>query len=409
MVIQLFSMQDDTVSSPPRGVLRVLHKKALLIGASIVLLSACTITPGMRNEIDRGDISVPGIKVIEVTPEVVLSEALATSASTAADVPAWLSERKIDSDGYRLGQGDVVRIVIWDHPELNNPSGQAQGDSASGGRLVEPDGKLFFPYIGRIQAAGLTPTQLREDIIGALSKFIKEPQIDVRITEFRSQRVYVTGEVTSPGPIFLNDVPVAALDAIASKGGFTELSNRRRILLTRDGVTADLHAEDLIYADPKNGVFLKAGDIVNIPDISDDKIFLLGDFVTQKTILQGRTTVSLAEAITEGGGLDKLGANAKAIFIFRRNESAASLGKQKAGSEDSGAAPSVDERLLFAPKVYAMDLTRAESLLLAERFSLKPRDVVYIASTDFSKYNRIINQLLPTISTYFQLDRLINN
>ncbi|MES2884938.1 MAG: polysaccharide biosynthesis/export family protein [Pseudomonadota bacterium] len=402
-------MQDDSVSSHLRGVLRVLHKESLLIGASAVLLSACTITPGMRNEIDRGEIAVPGIEVIEVTPAVVLSEALATSAGPAANMPAWLSERKIDADGYRLGQGDVVRIVVWDHPELNNPSGQAQGDSASSGRLVEPDGKLFFPYIGRVQAAGLTPTQLREDIIAALSKFIKQPQIDVRITEFRSQRVYVTGEVTSPGPIFLNDVPVAALDAIASKGGFTELSNRRRILLTRDGVTAELHAEDLIYANASKGVFLKAGDIVNIPDISDDKIFLLGDFVTQKTILQGRTIVSLAEAITQGGGLDKLGANAKAIFIFRRHEPAANPGNRNSNSNDSTVGSSADEKLLFAPKVYAMDLTRAESLLLAERFSLKPRDVVYIASTDFSKYNRIINQLLPTISTYFQLDRLINN
>lgn len=409
MVIQLSSMQVKTTSSRIRRASRLLHTEVLLACTAAVFVSACTITPGMRNEIDRGEISVPGIKVIEVTPEVVLNEALATSASTAADVPAWLSERKIDADGYRLGTGDVVRIVVWDHPELNNPSGQAQGDSASSGRLVEPDGKLFFPYIGRIQAAGLTPTQLRQDIIAALSKFIKEPQIDVRITEFRSQRVYVTGEVSSPGPIFLNDVPVAALDAIASKGGFTELSNRRRILLTRDGVTADLHADELIYADAKNGVFLKAGDIVNIPDISDDKIFLLGDFVTQKTILQGRTTVSLAEAITQGGGLDRLGANAKAIFIFRRNESAASAANKDASSDGSAAGLSADEKLHFAPKVYAMDLTRAESLLLAERFSLKPRDVVYIASTDFSKYNRIISQLLPTISTYFQLDRLINN
>jgi len=380
----------------------------LAVAALAALASGCTIYPGLRNQIDRGEVPVAGVEVVEVTPDVVFQEAMLEASTVRREELAQINTQT-DPQGYRLGPGDVIRVVIWEHPELNNPSGQAQGDAASSGRLIEPDGTVFFPYVGKIKAAGLTPSELREKIAGPLSKLIREPQVDIRVTDFRSQRVYVTGEVATPGPLFLNDSTVVALDAIASKGGFTELSNRNQVLLTRDGVTTKLGLGDSSRADARTTVQLKAGDIVHVPDISDNKIFLLGEFVTQKTLLQGRTSISLAEALTQGGGLDKLGANAKAIFVFRRKTDSKAEGLNVSASSETGLSPVSEEAPSILPKVYALDMTRAESLLLAERFPLKPRDVVYVASTDFSKYNRIINQLLPTISTYFQLDRLINS
>lgn len=385
--------------------------------ALVLLCSGCSIVPGMRNEIDRGSVSSPDVDIIELTPEVVVGEALLEgTAPRFDDVSALRTTQAEDQAGYRLGPGDVIRVVVWEHPELNNPSGQAQGDAASSGRLVEPDGTVYFPYVGKIKAAGMTPSDLRAEISKSLTRIIREPQVDVRVTEFRSQRVYVTGEVTTPGPMFLNDSPIGALDAIASKGGFTELSNRNRILLTRSGVTTSLGVGDSTRPDPRTSIHLKDGDQLHIPDIADDKIFLLGEFATQKTILQGRSTISLAEALTEGGGLERAGSNAKAVFIFRRKAELAPSRQQGlalAAGLSSGATPAPavsleDQRSNLLPKVYALDMTRAESLLLAERFPLKPRDVVYVASTDFSKYNRIIGQLLPTITAYFQLDRLIN-
>jgi len=382
----------------------IAHARLVVVAAAAVVASGCTIMSGMGNQIDRGEVAVSGVEVIEVTPAVVLKEVLQQTVKER-DEEAIAIRSSSATESYRLGAGDVVRVVVWEHPELNNPSGQAQGDAASSGRLIEPDGTMFFPYVGKIQAAGLTPAELREKIAVPLSKIIREPQVDVRVTDFRSQRVYVTGEVMTPGPMFLNDSPVGALDAIAIKGGFTELSNRNQILLTRDGVTSILGNGDASRPDSRTTLPLKAGDVVFVPDISDDKIFLLGEFANQKTLIQGRSSISLAEALTQGGGLDKLGANAKAIFVFRRNSIDS---KALAVSESEIPAPA-EYPLKILPRVYALDMTKAESLLLAERFPLKPRDVVYIASTDFSKYNRVVNQLLPTISTIFQLDRLVNS
>lgn len=370
--------------------------------ALAALSAGCTISTGMRNEIDRGNVPVPGLEVIEVTPDVVLAEA---RAILKAAQPPELIESSASEEPYhyRLGVGDVIRVVVWEHPELNNPSGQAQGDAASSGRLIEPNGMLFFPYVGNVKAAGLTTTELRDQIARPLSRFIRDPQVDVRVVEFRSKRVYVTGEVATPGPMFLNDTSMGVLDAIALKGGFTELSNRHQAYLTRGGVTTPLAIDDLARGNVASDVRLQAGDLIHVPDIADNKIYLLGEFATQKTIVQGRGSISLAEALVEGGGLAKLDANAGAIFIFRRKDTAAAGEATPAAEGESSTASS---NLL--PKVYALDLTRAESLLLAERFPLRPHDVIYIASTDFSKYNRIIGQLLPTVSSVFQIDSLVN-
>ncbi|AXQ29899.1 hypothetical protein D0B54_14970 [Solimonas sp. K1W22B-7] len=383
-------IEQDSMSAGFRGM------RLLALALVAATTTGCTINSGLRNQIDRGDVPpIPGLEVVQVTAEVLVGNA--QSAPVAREIPEGL--RPLGSEGdsytYRVGVGDVLRVVVWEHPELNNPSGQSQGDAASAGRLVEADGTLYFPYIGNVKAAGLTSGELRAQIAQKLGKFIRDPQIDVRVTEFRSQRVYVTGEVAAPNAVYLTDTVHGVLDAITSAGGFTTLSNRYLVRLTRDGVTTELPIGELRRGDIRANVRLQAGDLINVPDVSEDKVFLLGEFAAQKTLIRQRAEMSLAEALTQGGGLDKAGANPRAVFVFRRNpEPAPSVAGTRANP---------------LPKVYLLDMTRAESLLLAERFPLESRDVVYVAATDFSKYNRLLNQLLPTVSAYFQLDRLIND
>ena len=364
--------------------MRPAHRLPLTLLAAW-LVAGCTITPGMRNDLDSG--GAAGVAVTVITPAVVLSENLALVATADEAAAALPTEAPAN---YLLGPGDVLQVVVWDHPELTNPSGQAQADATTSGRLVEVDGSVYFPYVGSIQSAGLTTSELRERLSRALSRFIRDPQVDVRVAAYRSKRMYVTGEVVKPGVFFLDDTGSSVLDVIAGSGGFSPLANRNQLRLTREGKTTDIDLGSLYSTgNVAANLRLRAGDVLHVRDVSEDKIFLLGEFAQQKTIVQDRGRLSLADALTQGGGLDKLGASASAIFIFRRDTAAAT-----------------DEKTLM-PKVFALDLTRAESLLLAERFPLQPRDVVYIAATDFAKYNRTINQLLPTISAVFQLDRLV--
>ena len=135
--------------------------------------------------------------------------------------------------------------------------------------------------------------------------------------------------------------------------------------------------------------------MLHIPDNSADKVFVLGEVGQQGSVPIDRHYMSLTEAIAGAQGMDVLSADDASVFVFR-----------------SGVQPGVSRLCDCEAEealVFGLDLSRADGILLAERFELQPRDVVYVSSTDFARYNRIVNQILPTVSTLFQLDRLITD
>ncbi len=287
---------------------------------------------------------------------------------------------------YRIGPGDVVLIVVWDHPELSAPLGD-RSDITNAGRLVSADGTMFYPHVGEFKVAGMTVVELRQFVAQQISRVITRPQVDARIVAFRSQRVQVSGDVRNPGTVTLDDTPKGVLEAINERGGLAEAASRRRVLLTRGGVSYPLDLAGMLSGDrPVSNPRLIAGDIVHVPDGSNDLVFVLGETTqqTQITLQQGKTT--LTEALAQAGGLDKLRANDSGVLVFRRPFAQGLL-----------------------PTIYSLDLDNPLGLMLAGELVLHPRDVVYVKATGFAKYNSVINQLLPTISAVFQLDRLIND
>ncbi len=100
--------------------------------------------------------------------------------------------------GYIIGVGDVLQIIVWDHPELTMPAGQFR-DAETSGQQVGDDGYIFYPYVGMVKAAGMNVAALRDVLTERLSTYIQDPQLDVRVIGFRSKRVYMVGEVNTPG------------------------------------------------------------------------------------------------------------------------------------------------------------------------------------------------------------------
>ena len=145
----------------------------------------------------------------------------ASDADTTPSQSAGSTHTAATKDpNYMIGPQDVLDVDVWKEKELT--------------RTVEvrPDGKISLPLLNDVQASGLTPMQLAANITDGLKKFITDPQVTVIVTDIRSQRVYILGEVTHPGAYPL--LPgMNVLQALSSAGGFTMFANTKKIYVLR--------------------------------------------------------------------------------------------------------------------------------------------------------------------------------
>jgi polysaccharide biosynthesis/export protein len=158
---------------------------------------------------------------------------------------------------YVIGSQDVLDISVWKEAELTRTV------------PVRPDGKISLPLLNDVQAAGLTPTQLADEITTSLKKFVTDPQVTVIVTQINSQRVYIMGEVTRAGAYpLLPDMTV--LQALSSAGGFTQFANLKKIYMFRmengKQVKYPFNYKDVISGKrPDENVVVKAGDTIVVP------------------------------------------------------------------------------------------------------------------------------------------------
>lgn len=267
-----------------------------LLALTILLCSCSSIMPGWQNPDTRQMYKI-------CTPKITIVPTLIPIT------PCLVDDCCISKYTYHIAPADVLNITVWQHPEFSQrellvsqitglPS--TQGAAGQEGYLVNPDGYIFFPLIGRTLVAGKTVDEVRGDITRRLRKYIKRPQINVRVVDFRGRKVYVLGEVMKPGFVPLNDQPLSITDAIVLTGGI-----------------------DPNAADPSH------------------------------------------------------------IYVIR-------------GS-------------IYRPDMYWLNAKTPENLLLAEHFHLKPGDILFVSSAPATRWNRVLNQLLPTIQTIWYTKAIINS
>ncbi len=159
---------------------------------------------------------------------------------------------------YAIEPNDILQIFVWHEEKL------------SGKVLVRPDGRISFPLVQDIQAAGLNPGQLKEKIEQSLKDYIKDaPNVTVIVEAIQNYRVYVMGKVMKPGPI-MNEQPISVLQALAMAGGTSEFANLAEIVIVR-GTGEDSTSFRFNYTDAIKGtnysqnMLLKPGDVVVVP------------------------------------------------------------------------------------------------------------------------------------------------
>ena len=281
---------------------------------------------------------------------------------------------------YRAGPGDILDIVVYDHPELTAPTGQNRTPEQSGLR-VDSNGTFYYPYVGKVPARGRTTDEIRADLMKRLDTYIKDPQVEVRVVGYNAQAVSVTGQVKTPTREPLTDRPLTLLDAINGAGGLTDTADPRRVTLRRAGrnYIIDLQAflDNGISA---NHPMLKNGDVISVPLIQPLESYLMGQVVKPGTIDLTHENVTLTRALSQVGGLRLGDADARGVFVFRKT------------------AIGID--------VYQLDATNPVAFLLGTRFILHPNDVVYVTTAPLARWNRVISNLLPSITTAYSAKRL---
>ena len=161
------------------------------------------------------------------------------------------------TDDYIIGQGDVLDVFVWRNELLSQQV------------VVRPDGKISLPLIQDLQAAGFTAVQLKDQITRTLSEYIDNPRVSVIISEIKSYRVSVLGQVRNPG-VYPITGKTTFVEAISLAGGFTEWANKSKItLITNEGGNERKHTVNYKKIasgkDPSQNIVLKRGDIIIVP------------------------------------------------------------------------------------------------------------------------------------------------
>ena len=279
---------------------------------------------------------------------------------------------------YAIGSGDVLSIVVWDHPELAgtavnaspgapDPSG---ANAAPPGFVVDHLGRIQFPLIGLVPVEGLTEEEARAVLTKKLSRYLAGPNVTLRVQSYRSKRVYIDGEVKAPGLQAINDIPMTLVEALNRAGGLLPTADQSRIVLERSQQRYRVNLRDLVQKGINPGlVMLKPGDVVRVQSRDESKVFVSGEVITPKALTMHDGRLTLNEALGESGGISPLSGDARQVYVVRKT---------------SG-----------RTRVFRLDAREASSLALAEAFELQPKDIVYVAATPLANWNRNLSLLIP--------------
>jgi polysaccharide biosynthesis/export protein len=358
--------------------------------AVMPILAACSsVSPGMHyagitegassntEEAPEGAVK-PILKPI--TPQLLKAEKTMREKQATQDISKLLGQPK----AYNIESGDVLSIVVWDHPELAGPA-VAGAPAATGmvmdpvtqtpatqsaGFVVDQDGVIQFPYAGALKVAGLTQDQARNLVTKKLAHYIRNPKVTLRVQSYRSKRVYIDGEVKAPGLQPINDIPMTLMEALNRAGGMLPTADQSQIMINRAGTNYHINLPQLVQKGVNpSSIMLASGDVVRVLSRDESKIFVSGEVTQPRALTMYNGRLSLNEALGESGGINPLSGDASQIYVIRKSTT--------------------------EPIVYRLDAKAPGALAMAESFELQPKDVVYVAATPLTNWNRTISQILP--------------
>ncbi|MBI5789545.1 MAG: SLBB domain-containing protein [Candidatus Schekmanbacteria bacterium] len=205
---------------------------------------------------------------------------------------------------YLLGAEDVLNISVWETPALDSQV------------TILPDGKITFPLAGEIKAAGLTPAQLKDVIGERLKTYIKDPIVTVLVSDIKSLKVYMLGEIKKPGA-YLIKKKTTLLELLTEAGGVTENADLHRAYLLRNNKKLEIDFHKLLEeTDISQNIEVQAGDNIFVPHNFSKRITVLGEIKTPQIISYKEGLTVLDVILMVGGFTDR--ADKSDVLVIRR-------------------------------------------------------------------------------------------
>uniref|UniRef100_UPI003F4F9856 polysaccharide biosynthesis/export family protein n=1 Tax=Caballeronia sp. LjRoot34 TaxID=3342325 RepID=UPI003F4F9856 len=353
--------------------------------AIVATLSACayvpTSGPSAQAIVDRGSAtksSMDRIKVVDI------DGANGGFTRSKRVLPRFSEEFPARSlDRLKIGPGDALEVTIWEAApaalfgDISTVSTSSR-TTVLPEQIVDRSGDVVVPFVGPVQAAGRTITELQADIVRKLTGRANHPQVIARLTHNSSAYVTVIGDVKSTVRMPLSPSGEHLLDALADAGGTTQPVDKTTIQLTRRGQVHSMPLQSIIR-DPAQNIVLVPGDVVTAV-FQPLSFTVLGATGKNDEVNFEAQGISLAQALARSGGAIDNRADAQGVFIFRFENAHAIAGSStEVGFDD------------LVPVVYRLNLRNPESLFAAQEFQMQNRDILYVSNAPVAELQKFMN------------------
>ena len=266
---------------------------------------------------------------------------------------------------YSIGSGDVINIAITDLDDID------------GSYTISPDGDVTIPYVGQVMINDKTKEEAQAFINDVLKTYYQEPETIVKIEQYNSAFVYVTGAINRPLSILLSEQPLKILDALIKAGYIKDQKSYIKTALLRRG--SEVFEIDLYELLNKNNtdldIYLRKDDVLHVSETGTDQAYAFGEFTTSGPISVYKD-LTLTELLATKG-INKATAKTKNIYVLR---------------EDLTKFLHVD--------IYEINLNNPTAFIAANNFYILPNDIVFIPQTKLVKWNNVISLLTPSESLF---------
>ena len=353
--------------------------RLIVLALSTVALVSCSIGTSFRVNDIR---TFKGTLIPELSSEPILIEKISTDLvkkekqKESLNLP--LNLLNYSPDSYKVGAGDVLFIYVYGETErLSAALARGAAINPVFEKIVRDDGSIFYPNAGIIDVEGKTVEEIRLVLTDALSNVLNNPQVDVSVAEFKSQKIVVSGSFSKVGTIPITSVPQTLSEVIANanpfgSAGMEPLGDLTSIKFTRDGYTYDIDYEYLARnSQIQNYIYLKSGDVIHMPDNSLNQVHVIGEASSPISINLSRKNIPLSTALAQAKGLNQATSKGKDVYVLRQNDYE---GK---------------------PRIFKSDMSSPTGYLVAGEFMLQSQDIVFIGTAGVTSWSRFINQVLP--------------